>query len=136
MICHSNKCHRPRIVIPNYSHAYSKCTTLPAADYCTPASMPCQTLSYLTVTMCHLEVSRTPVFKPTLPYTPEESMQRVISAHSQEWLATCTGFPIFAKRDHCTALWAVQHPSMTPTGFFSACKTPECTLAPSPTSRR
>ena len=24
----------------------------------------------------------------------------------------------FVKRDHCTALWAVQHPSMTPTGFF------------------
>ena len=22
------------------------------------------------------------------------------------------------KRDHCTALWAVQHPSMTPTGFL------------------
>ena len=25
----------------------------------------------------------------------------------------------FVKRDHCTALWAVQHPSMTPTGFVS-----------------
>ena len=24
---------------------------------------------------------------------------------------------LFVKRDHCTALWAVQHPSMTPTGF-------------------
>ena len=22
---------------------------------------------------------------------------------------------LFVKRDHCTALWAVQHPSMTPT---------------------
>ena len=25
----------------------------------------------------------------------------------------------YVKRDHCTALWVVQHPSMTPTGFFS-----------------
>ena len=25
----------------------------------------------------------------------------------------------FFKRDHCTALWAVQHPSMTPTEFVS-----------------
>ena len=25
----------------------------------------------------------------------------------------------FVKRDHCTALWAVQLPSMTPTGFVS-----------------
>ena len=26
---------------------------------------------------------------------------------------------VFVKRDHCTALWAVQHPNMTPTSFFS-----------------
>ena len=26
---------------------------------------------------------------------------------------------LLVKRDHCTALWAVQHPSMTPTGFVS-----------------
>ena len=25
----------------------------------------------------------------------------------------------FFKRDHCTAFWAVQHPSMTPTEFVS-----------------
>ena len=24
----------------------------------------------------------------------------------------------FVKRGHCTALWPVQHPSMTPTGFL------------------
>ena len=27
-------------------------------------------------------------------------------------------FIMFVKRDHCTALWAVQHPSMTPTSFL------------------
>ena len=28
-------------------------------------------------------------------------------------------YALGVKRDHCTALWAVQHPSMTPTGFVS-----------------
>ena len=28
------------------------------------------------------------------------------------------GKTCFFKRDHCTALWAVQHPSMSPTGFL------------------
>ena len=31
--------------------------------------------------------------------------------------ARLLGVP-FVKRDHCTALWAVQHPSMAPTSFL------------------
>ena len=34
--------------------------------------------------------------------------------------AWCSLYAVLdVKRDHCTALWAVQHPSMTPTGFCS-----------------
>ena len=37
----------------------------------------------------------------------------VFEAHLAKVLPT-----VLNKRDHCTALWAVQHPSMTPTGFL------------------
>ena len=34
----------------------------------------------------------------------------------RNWFHCCCCCWPYVKRDHCTALWAVQHPSMTPTG--------------------